>query len=48
MAANGQFSGGGMVQGGGGGMPVFGFGRIDDDTGKYRVKAWKLVTWKSK
>jgi hypothetical protein len=48
MAANGQFSGGGFVNGGHGGLPVFGFGRIDDDTGKYRVKAWKLATWKSK
>ncbi len=48
MAANGQFSGGGMVQGGGGGLPVFGFGRVDDDLGKYRIKAWKLATWKSK
>jgi len=48
MAANGQFSGGGFVQGNGGGMPVFSFGRLDDDTGKYRVKAWKLATWKSK
>jgi uncharacterized membrane protein YgcG len=47
MGANG-LSGGGMVHGGGGGMPVFGFGRLDDDTGKYRVKAWKLATWKSK
>jgi hypothetical protein len=47
MGANGQMSGGGFVHGGGGGLPVFGFGRIDDDTGKYRVKAWKLATWKT-
>ncbi len=47
MGANGQMSGGGFVSGGGG-LPVFGFGRLDDDTGKYRVKAWKLATWKSK
>jgi hypothetical protein len=46
MGANGQMSGGGFVHGGGG-LPVFGFGRIDDDTGKYRVKAWKLATWKT-
>lgn len=48
MGANGQMSGGGRVHGGGGGKPVFGFGQIDDDTGKYRVKAWKLATWKTK
>jgi hypothetical protein len=26
----------------------FGFSQLDDDAGKYRVKAWKFATWKSK
>jgi hypothetical protein len=26
----------------------FGFSQLDDDAGNYRVKAWKLATWKSK
>jgi hypothetical protein len=26
----------------------FSLGRLDDDQGKYRVKAWKFATWKSK
>ena len=26
----------------------FGLSQLDDDAGKYRVKAWKLATWKSK
>ncbi|MGA3046063.1 MAG: hypothetical protein ABSD67_05540 [Terracidiphilus sp.] len=47
MGANGQMSGGRMV-GGGGGSTFFGFGMVDDDTGKFRVKAWKLATWKTK
>jgi hypothetical protein len=34
--------------GGSAGMPVFSFVQLDEDTGKYRVKAWKLATWKSK
>jgi hypothetical protein len=46
MGANGQMSGGGYARGGG--LPAFGFVRLDDDTGKYRVKAWKLATWKTK
>ena len=29
------------------GMPVFGFTQLDEDTGKYRLKAWKLATWKT-
>jgi hypothetical protein len=33
--------------GGSAGMPVFGFEQLDDDTGKYRIKAWKLATWKT-
>jgi len=27
------------------GMPVFGFAQLDEDTGKFRIKAWKLATW---
>jgi len=26
----------------------FGFSKLDDDEGKYRIKAWKLATWKTK
>lgn len=29
------------------GMPVFDFVQLDEDTGKYRIKAWKLATWKT-
>jgi len=42
-ATGGQF----VHSGGSPGMPVFGFAQIDEDTGKYRVKAWKLATWKA-
>ncbi|MGD0681508.1 MAG: hypothetical protein ABR990_05610 [Terracidiphilus sp.] len=27
---------------------TFGISQLDEDKGKYRVKAWKLATWKSK
>ena len=41
-------TGGQWVHGGGSpGMPVFGFSQLDEDTGKYRIKAWKLSTWKT-
>lgn len=33
--------------GGSPGMPIIGFVQLDEDTGKYRVKAWKLATWKT-
>ena len=42
-ATGGQF----VHSGGSPGMPVFGFAQIDEDTGKYRIKAWKLATWKT-
>lgn len=32
---------------GGGGILSFGFAPVDEDQGKYRVKAWKLATWKT-
>ena len=45
-------AGGGMTPaqhvGGSAGMPIFGFSQLDDDTGKYHVKAYKLATWKTK
>jgi hypothetical protein len=28
-------------------MPIFGFVQLDEDTGKYRIKAWKLATWQT-
>jgi hypothetical protein len=31
----------------GGGLLTFGFAPLDEETGKYRVKAWKLATWKT-
>jgi|HubBroStandDraft_1064217.scaffolds.fasta_scaffold07055_5 hypothetical protein len=31
----------------GGGVLSFGLSPLDEDTGKYRVKAWKLATWKT-
>lgn len=41
-------TGGQMVHSGGSaGMPIFGFDQLDEDTGKYRIKAWKLATWKT-
>jgi hypothetical protein len=33
--------------GGSPGVPVFDFSQIDDDTGKYHVKAYKLSCWKT-
>ena len=45
-------AGGGMTPahhvGGSPGVPVFDFSQIDEDTGKYHVKAYKLSTWKTK
>ena len=45
-------AGGGMSAahqvGGSPGAPVFDFEPIDEDTGKYHVKAYKLSTWKTK
>jgi hypothetical protein len=47
MGPNGAMSGGGMV-------PrtkpteLFSLSQLNEDEGKYRVKAWKLATWKSK
>jgi hypothetical protein len=44
---NGAMSGGGMVRG----APVdiaFNLSQLSEDEGKYRVKAWKFSTWKSK
>jgi hypothetical protein len=43
-APGGQF----VHSGGSPGMPVFGFAQLDEDTGKFRIKAWKLATWKTK
>jgi hypothetical protein len=41
-------TGGQYVHSGGSvGMPVFGFAQLDEDTGKYRIKAWKLATWQT-
>lgn len=45
MGPNG-LSGGGMVMGGG--NLAFAFTQLNQDEGQYRVKAWKLATWKSK
>jgi hypothetical protein len=42
-ATGGQF----VHSGGSPGIPVFDFAQLDEDTGKYRVKAWKLATWKT-
>ena len=39
-------SGGGQVMGGG--KLYFNLTQLDDDMGKYRVKAYKLATWKTK
>ncbi len=48
----GAATGGGMAAptqvGGSPGVPVFSFVPIDEDTGKYHVKAYKLSTWKTK
>jgi len=43
-ATGGQF----VHSGGSAGTPVFSFNELDEDAGKYRIKAWKLATWKSK
>jgi hypothetical protein len=40
-------SGPGVTSGGGGANIQFGLGQLNDDEGKYRVKAWKLATWKT-
>jgi hypothetical protein len=38
----------GMVGGGnGGGVVTFGLAPLSENEGKYRVKAWKLATWKT-
>jgi hypothetical protein len=47
MGANGAMTGGGMVQGAPGNV-VFILTQLPEDEGKYRVKAWKLATWKTK
>ena len=38
----------GEIGAGGGGILTFGLAPLGEDEGKYRVKAWKLATWKSK
>jgi hypothetical protein len=38
----------GRTVGGSPGVPSIDFVQLDDDTGKYRVKAWKLSSWKTK
>lgn len=40
-------SGPGVTSGGGGGSVDFGLAPLNEDEGKYRVKAWKLSTWKT-
>lgn len=38
----------GMIGGGnGGGVVTFGLAPLNENDGKYRVKAWKLATWKT-
>ncbi|HEY1253216.1 MAG TPA: hypothetical protein VGF01_00395 [Terracidiphilus sp.] len=44
MGPNG-LSGGGPVMGGG--ILSFGLSQLNEDAGKYRVKAWKLAFWKT-
>jgi hypothetical protein len=41
-------SGPGVTSGGGGSTVDFGIAPLSDDEGKYRLKAWKLSTWKTK
>jgi hypothetical protein len=41
-------SGPGVTSGGGGANIDFGLLPLNEDEGKYRVKAWKLATWKTK
>ncbi|MGD0735750.1 MAG: hypothetical protein ABR976_11410 [Terracidiphilus sp.] len=38
----------GVTSGGGGANIDFGLAPLGEDEGKYRVKAWKLSTWKTK
>ncbi len=40
-------SGPGVTSGGGGANIDFGLAPLNEDEGKYRVKAWKLSTWKT-
>ena len=40
-------SGPGVTSGGGGGSLTFALAPLNEDEGKYRVKAWKLATWKT-
>jgi len=37
----------GMIGGNGGGVLTFGLAPLNENEGKYRVKAWKLATWKT-
>ena len=37
----------GMIGGNGGGVLTFGLAPLNENEGKYRVKAWKLATWKA-
>jgi hypothetical protein len=37
----------GVASGGGGANIAFGLAPLNEDEGKYRVKAWKLSTWKT-
>jgi hypothetical protein len=41
-------SGPGVTSGGGGANIAFALAPLNEDEGKYRVKAWKLSTWKTK
>lgn len=41
-------SGPGVTNGGGGANVAFALAPLNEDEGKYRVKAWKLATWKTK
>ncbi|MGA3080240.1 MAG: hypothetical protein ABSD44_02525 [Terracidiphilus sp.] len=41
-------TGPGVSSGGGGTSIDFNLAPLDEDAGKFRVKAWKLATWKSK
>ena len=43
-ATGGQF----VSSGASAGTPVYDFAQLDEDTGKYRINAWKLATWKTK
>jgi len=45
--ANGEETSGGLVQGQGFGANFVSLTQLNDDEGKYRVKAWKLATWKA-